>query len=493
MNCTRRDFIRLGLGGAATLAWPVSQGLRAQTHGGHDSTTPALPAFVDALPIPTVLKPTRVGSRDTYTLTMKNGVAKCHRDLPFTNILGYEGLFPGSTIRATKNRTVRITQINNLPATHHGHSLGEHPPAVHLHGGLVAPDSDGHPNDGIPAGESRVYEYPNRQRACGLWYHDHSHGATGLNVYLGLAGLYFIDDPREKALNLPRDSAEVPLIIQDRTFDSGGQLVYDLDATTLEAGKYGDVVLVNGKIQPYFEVGSRKYRFRVLNASNAREYKLALSNGSPLVQIGTDGGLLQRPQPRSSITIAPSERADFIVDFSHSALGSSVILQNQGGELRTGSIMQFRTVRTERDKSSIPDFLNPWEELSGPLVTREFILNRQIIDSAPTWVINGFAFQSPGRVIPTPKLDSVEHWRFVNPTNHPHPMHLHLVQFQVINLDGEPQDASDFGWKDTVVVPPGGEVTVAARFSGYLGKYVFHCHNLEHEDFAMMGEFQVIT
>ncbi len=310
---------------------------------------------------------------------------------------------------------------------------------------------------------------------------------------MGLAGLYFLDDSREKALRLPRGACEVPLVIQDRMFDAAGQLMYALDAASLESGVFGDVVLVNGKIQPYFEVAARKYRLRILNASNARQYRLALSSGEPLIQIGTDGGLLQRPQPKAFIQIAPSERVDVIVDFSTAALGAGIILQNLGGEGRTGSIMQFRVKRMERENAVIPAFLNVWEELPAPVVTREFTLNRLLLNGELTWAINGYGFSTPGRPIPTPKLDSVEHWRFVNPTNHPHPMHLHLVQFQVVNIDGEPQDSSDFGWKDTVVVPPGSEVTVAARFSGFLGKYVFHCHNLEHEDFAMMSEFEVVA
>ncbi len=489
---TRRSFIKgLGLAGLAAYGGLPRRAL-AQ-HGGHIGGTPSLPAFVDALTVPPVLKPRRVGTRDTYRIVMQEGVAKCHRDLPFTNILGYNGLYPGPTIRVAKNRTVQVTHVNNLPlGGGHTGPDGTHVPAIHLHGALVAPESDGHPDDGIPGGQLRVYTYPNRQRGCGLWYHDHAHGATGHNVYMGLAGFYFVDDPAEKLLRLPRGPYEIPLVLQDRTFDAGGQLVYTLDATTLEGGVFGDVVLVNGKIQPYLEVAARKYRFRILNGSNARQYKLALSSGEPLIQIGTDGGLLQRPQPKATLNLAPSERADIIVDLSTAALGAAIILQNLGGEGRTGSLMQFKVTRNERDNAVIPKFLRPWEELGAPLLTREFTLNRLSLDNTLTWAINGFGFSTPGRPVPTPKLDSIEHWRFINPTNHPHPMHLHLVQFQVVNLDGEPQDPSDFGWKDTVVVPPASEVTIAVKFSGYLGKYVFHCHNLEHEDFAMMSEFQVV-
>ena len=493
MMFTRRSFLQAaGLSGLVALGLPLR---RAHGHGTvHGATSPILTPFVDPLPIPPVLKPKKVGKSDTYQLTMQASVVKCHRDLPGTTVFGFNGLYPGPTIRAAKGRQVQITQLNNLPSGG-GHAMAGatlHYPAVHLHGAHVQPDSDGHPQDEILPGASRLYTYPNQQRACGMWYHDHTHGATGHNVYMGLAGFYFIDDPKETSLRLPKGAFEIPLIIQDRTFDAAGQLHYLLDDATLENGLFGDTVLVNGKVQPYLEVNTRKYRFRVLNGSNARQYSLALSTDAPLIQIGTDGGLLQRPLYQQTINIAPSERVDMVVDFGALPVGTRVILENRGGEGRTANLMEFRVVKKEKDTSLVPPFLVPWEELGAPLVTRDFTLNRLSIDNKLTWVINGEGYDTPGRAVPQPKLDSIEHWRFINPTNHPHPMHLHLVQFQVVNIDGEPQDPSDFGWKDTVVVPPGSEVTVAAKFGSFLGKYVFHCHNLEHEDFAMMGEFEVV-
>jgi spore coat protein A len=490
---SRRNFLKLALAAGAAPFYTPRRGF-AQ-HEMSMGATPSLPSFVDALPIPPVLKPKKVGPRDVYNITMKAGLAKCHRDLPPTNILGYNGLYPGPTIKATTNRPVRITQTNMLPEPEGGgHTAGMHMPAVHLHGGLVPPTSDGHPDDGIDHEESRVYDYPNRQRGCAMWYHDHQHGATGHNVYMGLAGNYFLEDVRERALRLPRGPYEVPLLLQDRTFDSMGQFVYNLDDMALQMGMQGDVLLVNGKIQPYFNVSARKYRFRLLNGSNSRIYKLHLDNGLPFYQIGTDGGLLQRPKGVNYLEIAPSERIDLIIDFSSMQIGQSCVLQNLNGTGRTLTVMQFRVTKKEKDNAIIPDFLAPWTELPAPSVQRTIALNRLLIDNKLTWTLNGFGYDSPGRLaqIPKPKLDAVEHWKFVNPTNHPHPMHVHLVQFQIVNVNGEPQDASDYGWKDTVVVQPGGgEVTVAAKFSGYLGKYVFHCHNLEHEDFSMMSEFEV--
>ena len=468
-------------------------------HGGevHPATSPALTPFMDALPIPPVLKPVVKGKTDTYTLTMQPGLARCHTELPMTSIVGYNGLYPGPTIRARKGRLVVVTQRNSLPAGHSGHvGSGEslHFPAVHLHGAVVAPESDGHPKDGIPLGGSRVYQYPNQQRACGLWYHDHTHEATGRNVYNGLAGLYFIDDPREKILGLPGGAYEIPLVIQDRVFSGSGQMVYSLDAVALESGMQGDVIVVNGKAQPFLDVGTAKYRFRILNASNSRIYKLALSNLQPLVQIGTDGGLLQRPNQQTSIEIAPSERVDLVVDFSESPIGTQIILQNLNGAGRTASVMRFHVTKKVRDRSRIPEFLAPFEELpqAESVTTREFNLNRLALDGVLTWVINGQAYNAANPPLANPKLNTIEKWRFTNPTTHPHPMHLHLVQFQIIDINGAPQDPAKFGWKDTFVVPPSGEVTIVAKFSDYTGRYVFHCHNLEHEDYAMMGEFEVV-
>jgi len=496
MILNRRNFLRLTLGGAAVLALPPRP--RAMPL----PASPTLPPFVDPLPLPPVLRAKKVGRKDVYKITMQAGTAQCHRDLPPTNIIGYNGLYPGPTIKAKRNRMVQVTHTNNLPMTG-GHGMGAHDPAIHLHGAFVAPDSDGHPNDGIPHGGSRLYTYPNQQHAATLWYHDHTHGITGERVYGGLAGFYLLDDTKHAALRLPRGKYEIPLVIQDRNFDSNGQFVYHLDDMSLDMGVMGDLVLVNGKVNPFLEVEARKYRFRILNGSNARQYLLKLENGDPLVQIGTDGGLLQRPQFKSQINIAPAERVDLIIDFTAIPLGTNIILKNVGGEGRTGDIMQFKVIkRRSKENARIPEFLVPWEEVIDPAsptaptpITRNFLLGRTTLDGTLTWVINGLGYDSPGRAaqIPKPKLDSVEYWHFINPTNHPHPMHIHLVQFQIVNVNGVPQDTSDHGWKDVIVVPPGGgEVTVAAKFSGFLGKYVFHCHNLEHEDFAMMSEFEVI-
>ncbi len=476
--------------------------MAAQTHGHGGVTASAigeLEPFVDALRIPPVLKPKIVKKVDTYNIVMQAGSAKCHRDLPATEIWGYNGIFPGPTIVANRNRAVSIRQTNHLPMSHEGHAGGMAThmlPAVHLHGAEVPPESDGHPNDGIPfAGGARDYLYPNQQRACALWYHDHTHGKTGERVLKGLAGLYLLRDASVEAkLRLPSGVREIPLIIQDRSFAADGSFIYQLDDATLESGFQGDNILVNGVVQPFLAVETALYRFRILNGSNARVYKLALSNGDPLIQIGTDGGLLQRPRELATIEIAPSERCDIILDFTRLPVGARLVLRNLNGSGSTAQIMRFDVTKRVTETKVVPAFLQAWEELpeKDSVAHREFNLARQTLNGVLTWTINGQAYDAANPPLATPRVDTIEHWNFVNPTNHPHPMHLHLVQFQVVNINGVPQEASEFGWKDTFVVPPASEVTILAKFSRYTGRYVFHCHNLEHEDYAMMGEFEVL-
>ncbi len=502
METSRREFLRriAAFGGAAICLSRFRTHAQGHAHSGvTPSAFPALEPFVDALRIPPVLKPKKVKKVDTYNITMQTGLVKCHRDLPMTEIWGYNGIFPGPTIVAKRNRAVSIRHMNSLPMSHGEHGAGDMSsmlPAVHLHGAEVAPENDGHPNDGIPfGGGTRDYHYPNQQRACALWYHDHTHGRTGEMVLKGLAGLYLLRDASVEAkLRLPTGAREIPLIIQDRSFAADGKFIYTLDSQTLEMGFQGDNLLVNGVVQPFLKVDTALYRFRILNGSNARIYKLALSNGDPLIMIGTDGGLLQRPKEVARFEIAPSERYDIIIDFRKLPVGSQVILQNLNGSGSTAEIMRFDVAKRVKETKKVPAFLQPWEELpeEQAVTLRDFNLARQTVNGTLTWTLNGQAYDSANPPLAKPVVDSIEYWRFNNPTNHPHPMHLHLVQFQVVNIDGVPQEPAEFGWKDTVVVPPTSQVTILAKFSKYTGRYVFHCHNLEHEDFAMMGEFEVV-
>jgi spore coat protein A len=490
-------MIRNGaLGLAGLLAAP--RGLFAQHQPMPSGSSPVLAPFVDALRVPPVLQAAVRGKTRFHTLTMRAGLMKLHRDLPTSVVWGFNGLYPGPTIRATKGQPVVVRQINHLPehnGMETGHMEEEMMPAVHLHGAHVHPLDDGHPREAIPPWGFRDYRYPNRQRAASLFYHDHSHGMTGLHVYRGLAGMYLIEDPEEDALGLPSGDFDIPLMLQDRVFNADGSFHYRLDADTREAGVIGDVMLVNGVVWPFLKVARRKYRFRIVNGSSARIFDLQLSSGRPLVQIGTDGGLLPVPMEKAVIPLAPSERAEVVIDFAAYPAGTRLRLRNCAAcPGHTGDIMRFDVELPDAGDAALPDCLSSWEDLPVDAQTplREFVLNRRTGAGGTEWTLNGRIFAMDGAPLVQVKNGTVERWRFVNPTNHPHPVHIHLIQFQVVSLNGQPQDPAKHGWKDTLVAPAGGEIVVAARFEGHPGRYLLHCHNLEHEDLGMMADYEII-
>jgi spore coat protein A len=245
------------------------------------------------------------------------------------------------------------------------------------------------------------------------------------------------------------------------------------------------------------EVSNTMYRLRVLNASNARRYELELdpppSDGDSFIQVGSDVGLLGAPVSHERIPIAPAERFDVVVDFSEYPVGTEVTLRNRIGEGSTAQLMRFRVVRAERDDSSVPGKLAEVEPIDpgGATRTRRFRFHRGDVHGRHGWVIDEEPFR-PDLISARPRLGSTEIWEVRGNTHHP--IHLHLARFQVLSRIGwikrspRPQDA---GWKDTVDLLPDEEVRLAVRFDGYRGKYVFHCHNLEHEDMMMMANFEV--
>jgi FtsP/CotA-like multicopper oxidase with cupredoxin domain len=344
----------------------------------------------------------------------------------------------------------------------------------------------------------RVYSYPVDQRAATLWYHDHRMGFTGPNVWRGLAGFHLVRDDEDDALPLPRGDRDLPLLISDRSFAADGSFRYPaVDAAQQTAGVtkpymdgvLGDVVLVNGAPWPVLRADRARYRLRLLNASNARRYRLELdpkpAGGGGLVQIGSDGGLLERPIAHDSIDVAPAERFDVVVDFTRYPPGTQVRLVNRLGSGGTAEVMRFDVGRVAvADDSRIPAKLStvPVTDPAKAAVTRDFLFQK----SADSWTINGKQFQ-PGRSLANPKLGTTEVWRFVSDFHHP--VHLHLNHFQVVSRNGEKPGAFDAGWKDTVDVHPAEAVEITVRFDDYAGRFMLHCHNLEHEDMAMMADF----
>jgi spore coat protein A len=254
-------------------------------------------------------------------------------------------------------------------------------------------------------------------------------------------------------------------------------------------------MLVNGAIQPYLQVGRRKVRFRILNGSNARIYKLALSTGDALIQVGSDGGLLSYPAVRPTITVAPGERIDVVIDFAKYPVGTEVVLKNQNSFSAPflPDVIRFDVVREEADESSIPPNLRPIARLteSSASVTRTFDLSQTFQNGRTNiWTINGKLYD-PAVVDANPQLNSTEIWTYRNYSDQAHPIHNHDIEWQILDIDGVPPARGDDGMKDTFLVPAGGTVRVIGTFTDHLGGYVSHCHILEHEDHAMMINFKV--
>ena len=563
----RRNFLKLIGGGAGAMLALGGSGLwlPAKRAEAQFSLTP----FVDPLPIPNVISPSGTLNGDPlYRVTMQVFRHKLHRDLPPTTLWGYNGTYPGPTFEARRGRPIAVQWMNHLPSRHmfpidstlHGDQPGTPKvrTVVHLHGHKVLPDSDGYPEAWFtknfrqtgPFFENRTYHYPNDQPATQLWYHDHALGATRLNNYAGLSGVYFLRDRVEDDLELPSDAYEVPLIIQDRFFNPDGSLLYPVEDNGGDPDRrvppvwipefFGDTVLVNGKAWPYLEVEPRKYRFRILNASNARFYHLTLNesrhDGTPtgrpgpvFNQIGTDGGFLPAPVRLTDLTIGVAERFDVIIDFS-GADGKFFVLNNDanapfpdGTDIIPTNVMLFKVTKrlSGRDTTSLPRSLAPVPLLSksSSVKTRDLVLSE--LDSADPYVnpiialINA-PWEDP--VTEDPRAGSVEIWRIINTTGDAHPIHVHLVQFQI--LDRQPFDPSHYpdrlvftgrrvqppanerpAFKDTVKAMPSDVTRIIAKFDlpsgtridrGERFRYVFHCHILEHEDNDMMRPYDVV-
>ncbi|MFI6595380.1 multicopper oxidase family protein [Nonomuraea sp. NPDC050536] len=474
MRMSRRAF--LGTLGVTALG-AVSFGGLALPGPAVVSSTARLPRpFTVPLPVPPVAVPVRRDAgTDYYEIVQREADVEILPGLR-TRILSYDGTFPGPTVAGRSGRRVVVTHRNRLAEA----------TSTHLHGGHTPAGSDGHPTDLVGPGSSRDYVYPGAQRAATLWYHDHRMDFTGADVYRGLAGFHLVRDAEEEALPLPRREREVPLMIADRAFAEDGSLIYPGMSGNFMNGVLGDVVLVNGAPWPVFEVEAARYRLRLLNASNARRYGLALEPGLPYTQIGSDGGLLERPVTHDEIQISPGERYDVIVDFSGVRPGGEVTMRNTLGSGSTAQVMRFRVTRRTADESRIPARLARVERLdpARAVRTREWRFSRD--HDSGMWLINGLPY-APDRVDAAPRLGEVEIWRFV--TELRHPVHVHLDPFQVISRRGEEPGPLDGGWKDTVDVSPSEYVDVAVRFTDYPGRYLVHCHNLEHEDMAMMATF----
>ena len=424
-----------------------------------------LASYVTPLAIPPVIRPRAA----TVQMQMRPFRHRAHSDLPPATMWGYNGMWPGPTFEVRKGQPISVKWINQLPKKHFLpldytiHGEGQDVPEVrtvtHVHGARVMPESDGYPDAWVTSdgrfGAARAADtchYPNDQAATTLWYHDHALGITRLNVYAGLAGFYLIRDPEEDSLNLPSGPYEIPLMIQDRSFNADGSLLYPPAPNGTHPvwiqEFFGNAICVNGKAMPFLEVEPRKYRFRMVNGSNARFYHLTLVpadaagkptgkpvDAPPFIQIGSDGGLLPAPLRLHYLIFSPGERFDIVIDFSQHK-GANLAMINdapapyaRGGEIVPSEVMLFKVTKplSGIDTSSVPEVLIPFSPLDPALAVRERTLALTEMDRPS----DGYTMDDP--ITEDPKAGSMEIWSFANTTGDVHPIHLHLVQFQVLN------------------------------------------------------------
>lgn len=450
-----------------------------------------------------------------YQATLIKGPKDTVVDIPHSYL--------GSMIRLQKGQKVRINFHNALSQSS----------VVHWHGLHVPQVMDGHPQYAIESGETLVYEFEVMNRANMNMYHPHPHGATAKQVYFGLAGAVIVNDDEEAALDLPSGEYEIPLVIQDKQFDSDNQLVYSPNRHQRMTGVTGDNILVNGQANFHLEVESRAYRLRVMNGSTSRIYKLAWDDGMPMTIIGVDGGLLEQPEVKPYVMLAPGERLDVWADFSARNEGSQLTLKSLAfsgvmpkmamgmnrSSLAVGSEYPICTIKVTRKVSEshklptklakihrygIHETANP----NNPLPI-------SISESPMSMLLNGRAYEF-NHPLPSErvKMGSIVLLEIFHAQSNmgmgggmggmnmtmPHPIHLHGQQFEIMSrsISGDTSDYDtvregfiDSGLKDTVLVMPMERIKMIKPFQDFKGLYLYHCHNLEHEDMGMMREFLV--
>ena len=502
------------------------------------------------------------GAPNRYSFTQRAISRQLHPQLPPTPLWAYDdgsglagqsGSF-GMAVVAHAGTPLTFDYTHDLPATYPGWipvdtrltPLGDEVRLMaHLHGGFVAADSDGNPAItpyGFGRGDTQTVLYPNQQPASLLWFHDHGMGTTRLNVFAGLAAAYILRDEYDTGaepnpIGIPGGAYEIPLVIQDRQLNADGTLLYpvsDIPGVTWIGEYFGDVMLVNGKVWPYLNVEPRMYRLRILNGCNARILNLDVG-GPTFWQIGAEGGLFDVPVRVKQLVLAPAERADVLVDFTKFA-GHTLVMKNHKVHKPVSNpappleaVMQFRvgTSVTQPGPVAIPSSLPGRKaDLHDPVATRYITLN-EIEPEESGWFLNINGVRFDDETTEMPKVGSVEDWVYVNLTGDTHPMHTHLVMFQVVGrtpFDVEayeeahgtdtgvpggidptpfatgpmiPPAPEERGFKDTVKANPGYFTTIRAKFELPTGvaapqTYVHHCHMVEHEDNDMMRPFTVV-
>lgn len=494
--------------------------------------------FTEELPIPPVVQPVApfehpcaedfaglegLSEPVFYEVTMKEGT---HQFIPGvdTTIWGYDGIFPGPTFKVRHNEPAIVKFTNELNAT----------TIVHNHGGHIPSRFDGsadtHPDMLIHPGRSRIFCYPNiapiengKQQMSDFpstqWYHDHAHipelhvGITGQNVYMGLAGYYLLTDEIEQGLiddgTLPGPEHDIPLVLSDKIIAADGALVHDVNGFD---GHLGDILTVNGKAQPKFTVERRKYRFRILNASTARWWELRLSTGEPLLQIGSDTWLhgeavipvtfTDEGQAREgTVKLGNAERADVIIDFSNApdeVFLENILIQDKGerpdkeAAIPGVPLVKFEVKGPQVDNDATVALGTPLRP-HKPILPEEIKTTRvfEFDRNGGKWTINALPYDAHVDIA-TPKRQEAERWILMNPAGGwAHPIHIHLEGFQVQRSNLNPVPPQQRFLKDTINLEPSETVEIFVKFRTFDGRYVFHCHNIEHEDLSMMAAFNI--
>lgn len=474
MSLSRRTFLEtLVAGTAALVTAPVS---RLFAQGGVPRLQAGNPLFIPPLLTGETL------TAAPSTREFWSGVQ--------TPVLGLNGTTPGPTIRLRRGETFSTRLVNNIDE-----SL-----ILHWHGVFAPAAMDGHPKYAIQPGQTFDYSFGVSQQAGTFFYHSHTHGKTARQVYMGLAGLFIIDDDEQDALGLPTGEFDVPLLLQDRRFDAQKNLLYNLEDSMHMEGYLGDTALINGTIDAELTVKRALYRFRLVNGSNARIYKIVVGNNHPFIMIASDGGLLEKPVSMTSLFLSPGERAEVLVDFSAFApgdvvhlnsaawVGGSVSPTTQGSALH---LMQFIVGEATGAVPAVPASLSviPPIQVEPEQTDRTFefsmvgmvsYVNKQTYDMM--------------RIDAEVPYHAVHVWELSGRSNAAHPIHIHGVQFQILSRNGNTAIAEhERGWKDTVLLAAWEKVRVAIQFDQHDGEFLLHCHNLEHEDEGMMANFMITS
>ena len=552
---TRRNILKTLAAGGGMLAMPAA--IREAVGAPEPDLEIVLTATKGEAPV--------LSGRPTQVLTYRGKVVKGDAG----SVQSIPGSYLGPIIRVRKGQRVRIHFDNSLDEASN----------IHWHGLHVPDDMDGHPRYVVAPGKRYVYEFEIKDRAGTYFFHPHPHGRTGRQVYFGLAGLFLIHDEEEQAAKLPSGEYDLPLILQDRSFDAENRLVFlsderarhgtrgggmmgggmmgggmmgggmmgggmmgggMMDMMTRMMGFLGDRILVNGRPDATLSVATRPYRLRLLNASNARIFKLAWDDGSPLTVIGTDGGLLATPVQRSYVTLAPGERLELWADFSRHAVGTELTMRSlafagdmaMGGDMMGGGMMgggmmgmmtgdqklpngaafpvfRVRVARSEKAPAALPQRLSTIvryrpEDAVNFRKPRLFDITMGMME----WGINGRGFEmeavADDEIV---KLGTLEVWEFANDASMgmmgmmAHPMHIHGLQFQILQRSvtralREARDSVsagyvDEGWKDEVFLMPGERAKVLVAFKDFPGLFPYHCHMLEHGDTGLMRNYRV--